>query len=147
MRTLERDVAGLTANNPYAGGTQKIANYLADPTEEAILHMVNADPARTPTFAVFAKPDYYLSTSPKCTTAAQCVTIDNGFAWDHGDYAAEINTNYVGFVGPGVKHLGLDGHGAERRPELRRAEQRPGGRRRQRHHRHLGRRDRHPADR
>jgi hypothetical protein len=109
VRQLERDVSGLTANNPYAGGTQTIANYLADPTEEAILHMVNADPGRTPTFAVFAKPDYYLSTSPKCTTAAQCVAIDNGFAWDHGAYAAEINTNYVGFVGPGVKNLGLDG--------------------------------------
>ena len=38
VRTLERDVAGLTANNPYAGGTQKITNYLADPAEEAILH-------------------------------------------------------------------------------------------------------------
>ena len=59
VRTLERDVASLTANNPYAGGTQKITNYLADPTEEAILHMVNADPARTPTFALFAKPDYF----------------------------------------------------------------------------------------
>jgi len=109
VRKLERDVSGLTANNPYAGGTQKITNYLADPAEEAILHMVNADPARTPTFAVFARPDYYLSTSPKCTTAAQCVAIDNGFAWDHGDYAAEINTNWVGFVGPGVKNLGVDG--------------------------------------
>ena len=64
VRTLERDVAGLTANNPYAGGTQKIANYLADPAEEAILHMVNADPARTPTFALFAKPDYFLSPRP-----------------------------------------------------------------------------------
>ena len=37
------------------------------------------------------------------------MTIDDEYAWDHGDYAAEINTNYVGFVGPGVKHLGLDG--------------------------------------
>ncbi len=51
VRTLEHDVAGLTATNPYAGGSQNIANYLADPAEEAILHMVNADPARTPTFA------------------------------------------------------------------------------------------------
>ena len=52
VRTLERDVGGLTAANPYAGTTQKIANWLADPAEEAILHMVNADPARTPTFAM-----------------------------------------------------------------------------------------------
>ena len=109
VRTLERDVSGLTANNPYAGGTQKIANYLADPAEEAILHMVNADPARTPTFALFAKPDYYLQTGPTTCPAAGCVTINTGFAWDHGDYAAEINTNYAAFAGPGVKHLGLDG--------------------------------------
>ena len=68
VRTLERDVAGLTAANPYAGTTQKIANYLADPAEMAILHMVNADPARTPTFALFAKPDYFLT--PAWPTAA-----------------------------------------------------------------------------
>ena len=61
MRTFERDVASLTAANPYTGTTQQITNYLADPTEEAILHMVNADPARTPTLAMFAKPDYFLS--------------------------------------------------------------------------------------
>jgi len=117
-RTFERDVASLTAYNPYAGKSQAIANYLADPTEEAILHMVNADPARTPTFAEFAKPDYYLQQgSATCDDSvtgtnddtADCVTIDDEYAWDHGDYAAEINTNYVGFVGPGVKHLGLDG--------------------------------------
>ena len=118
-RTFERDVSGLTAYNPYAGQTQPIANYLADPTEEAILHMVNADPARTPTLAEFAKPDYYLEqgsatcndsvTGTSASDTSDCVTIDDEYAWDHGDYAAEINTNYVGFVGPGVKHLGLDG--------------------------------------
>jgi hypothetical protein len=116
-RTFEHDVAGLTAFNPYAGQTQPIANYLADPAEEAILHMVNADPARTPTLAEFAKPDYFLSqgsatcTNTTGTSSADCVQQNTGFAWDHGDYAAEINTNYVGFAGPGVKHLGLDGSG------------------------------------
>jgi hypothetical protein len=110
VRTLEHDVAGLTATNPYAGGSQNIANFLADPAEEAILHMVNADPARTPTFALFAKPDYFLSSGgTSCGTS--CVTQNTGFAWDHGDYAAEINTTYVGYAGPGVKHLGLDGSG------------------------------------
>jgi hypothetical protein len=121
VRTFDRDIASLTAFNPYAGATQKIANYLADPTEEAILHMVNADPARTPTLAEFAKPDYYLeqTSTSTCNDAvtgtsasafpADCVTVSPSFAWDHGDYAAEINTNYVGFAGPGVKQLGLDG--------------------------------------
>jgi hypothetical protein len=123
VRTFDRDVASLTAVNPYAGGKQQIANYLADPTEEAILHMVNADPARTPTLAEFAKPDYYLqqgnATCDATTTGtaasdypADCVTVNPGFAYNHGDYAAEINTNFVGFAGPGVKHLGLDGSGA-----------------------------------
>src|SRR5262249_56542609 len=61
VRTLERDTGGLTAANPYTGTTQPITNYLADPTEEAILHMVNAHPARTPTVPMFARPDHFLS--------------------------------------------------------------------------------------
>ncbi len=116
VRTFEHAVAGLTADDPYTGNpNEKLADYLANPVEEAILHMVNADPARTPTLAMFANPDYYLETgSTSCTASGLggCVTQDDEYAWDHGDYAAEINTNYVGFVGPGVRHLGLDGPAA-----------------------------------
>ncbi len=111
VRQLEHDVAGLTNANPYTGTTQPITNYLADPTEMAILHMVNADPARTPTLTMFAKPDYFLSPG-KTTCSGSCVTQNTGFAYDHGDYAAEIDTNYLGLVGPGVKHLGVDGTAA-----------------------------------
>ena len=115
VRTLEHGVAALTAANPYTGTTQDITNYIADPAEEAILHMVNADPARTPTFAMFAKPDYYLyNGSATCTGA--CVQQVTSYAYDHGDYAAEINTNYVGFAGPGVRQLGLDGPAADQGP-------------------------------
>ncbi len=110
VRTLEHDVASLTSANPYTGTTQPIANYLADPTEEAILHYVNADAARTPTFSLFAKPDYYLSTG-SATCSPSCVSQSPSFAYDHGDYAPEIDTNWVGFVGPGVENLGLDGSG------------------------------------
>ncbi|HET9897668.1 MAG TPA: hypothetical protein VFQ44_22280 [Streptosporangiaceae bacterium] len=110
VRSLEHLTAGLTADNPYTGTNQPITNFLADPTEEAILHMVNADPARTPTFAMFAKPDYFLSTSNVTSCGSTCVTQTTGFAWDHGDYAAEIDTNFIGIAGPGVKHLGLDGN-------------------------------------
>src|SRR6266487_7183943 len=115
VRTLERDVAGLTAANPYTGTTQKIANYLADPAEMAILHMVNADPARTPTFALFAKPDYFL-TPGLANCSSPCVSVNSGFAYNHGDYAAEINTNYTAFAGPGVRPLGLDGTTAANGP-------------------------------
>ena len=114
VRTLERDVSGLTAANPYTGTTQKITNYLADPAEMGILHMVNADPARTPTFALFAKPDYFLT--PGSATCSPCVTQNTNFAYNHGDYAAEINTNYLGLAGPGVRHLGLDGTSAANGP-------------------------------
>lgn len=112
VRQLERDVAGLTNLNPYTGTTQNIANYLADPTEEAILHMVNSDPARTPTFALFAKPDYYLCNPARSCPTSSSVTINSGFAYDHGDYAPEINTDWLGIVGPGVAARGVDGPGA-----------------------------------
>lgn len=116
VRSLERAVGSLTASNPYATpSTQPITNYLADPTEQAILHMVNADPARTPTFAMFGKPDYFLTPGPG-TCSPSCVTQNTGFSWDHGAYAAEINTNFVGVVGPGVAQLGLDGSGASKGP-------------------------------
>jgi hypothetical protein len=116
VRQLERDVAGLTASNPYSGNAnEKIANYLADPTEEAILHFVNADPARTPTFTMFAKPDYFVQPgAANCTTA--CVSVNNGFAYNHGDYAAEINTTWLGLVGPGVANNGVDGLGPSKGP-------------------------------
>jgi len=111
VRQLERDVASLTANNPYSGNThEKITNYLANPLEEGILHMVNADPARTPTLALFAKPDYYLSAGGT-SCSGPCVQQNSGFAWDHGDYAAEINNNWVGYAGPDVRRLGVDGFG------------------------------------
>ncbi len=108
VRTLERDAGALTAANPYTGTTQPITNYLADPTEEAILHMVNADPARTPTFAMFARPDYFLS-SGAANCSSPCVSVNPAFAYNHGDYAAEIDTNFFGVAGPGVKNLGVDG--------------------------------------
>jgi len=116
VRTLERDTGALTAANPYTGTTQPITNYMADPTEEAILHMVTADSARTPTFTMFARPDYFLSTGAADCGGGPCVTQNPGFAWDHGDSAAEINTNFVGIAGPGVKNLGLDGSAADAGP-------------------------------
>ena len=146
VRTLERDVAGLTANNPYAGGTQKITNYLADPAEEAILHMVNADPARTPTFALFAKPDYYLHDGGTTCPAAGCVTVNTRVRLGSRRLRRRDQHELRRLRRPRRQAPRPGRPGGRTRPELRRAEQRPGGRRRQRHHGHLGRRDRHPAD-
>ena len=106
-RTFEHGVAALTAVNPITGKTDTITNYLADPVEMRLLHMVTADPARTPTFTLFADPNYFLfAGAPNCNSP--CVTEQPGFAWNHGDVAPDINTTWLGIVGPGVRHLGVD---------------------------------------
>ncbi len=104
-RTFEQATAQLTALNPITGATDTIANFQADPVEEQILHMVTADPARTPTFTLFANPDYFLfAGAPNCTSP--CVTIGAGFAWNHGDVSPDINRTWLGIVGPGVERAG-----------------------------------------
>jgi len=106
-RNLERAVGRLTATNPISGAHESITNYLADPVEMNLLHMITADPARTPTFTMFAKPDYYLFTGkPNC--ASPCVYEDPTFAYIHGDLSPDINTTWLGLVGPGVRNLGTD---------------------------------------
>jgi type II secretory pathway pseudopilin PulG len=110
VRQLERDVWNATAPDPYAGGgATPIAQFLADPVEEKALHMVNADPKRTPTFTMFGNPDFFFQTtnlSGGCTGSTVCV--NPGFAWNHGDVQDEIANTWVGFVGPGVQGGGID---------------------------------------
>ena len=49
-------------NDVYDGNVQEnLAQYEADPTVEQLLHFVNADANRTPSFTVFPKPDYFLT--------------------------------------------------------------------------------------
>ena len=106
-RTFERATGKLTAANPITGKTDTLTNYLADPVEMNLLHMITADPARTPTFTMFADPDYFLfAGAPNCSSP--CVTEQPGFAWNHGDVAPEINTTWLGLVGPGVQNKGVD---------------------------------------
>jgi hypothetical protein len=107
LRTLERTVVNQTVTNPFTGATEPYANYLADPIEMKVLHMITADPARTPSFTLFAKPDYFLFTGdPNCDQP--CVAVNPGFAWNHGTVSPDINDTWAGFVGPGVKMLGVD---------------------------------------
>ena len=89
--------------------------------------MVNADPARTPTLAMFAKPDYFLHDWFARPARRRASRQNTGFAYDHGDYAAEIDTNYFGIAGPGVRSTsGVDGSAACGRAELGRRGQRAG---------------------
>jgi hypothetical protein len=107
-RKFARALDGLTAVSPITGNTDKISQFLADAVEMKILHMVTADPARTPTLVMFADPNYFLfAGAPNCNSP--CVTENPGFAWNHGDVQPEIVTTWLGMVGPGVRDDGVDG--------------------------------------
>ena len=108
VRTLERTAARLTAPDLATGKTVRLTNYLADPVELGLLHMVTGDSKRTPTVALFANPDFWLSSgSASCGTS--CVSEPaGGDAWNHGDVAPAINTTWLGMVGPGVANAGVD---------------------------------------
>jgi hypothetical protein len=109
VRQLERDVWNATAPDPYAGGDVKIAEFLADTVGEKALHMINADPKRTPTFTMFGNPDFFFQTTNLgglCSGSTVCV--NPGFAWNHGDVQEEIANTWAGFVGPGIQAGGID---------------------------------------
>ena len=118
-RNLEREMSQLSWLNPYTGAVQhNIMVALADKTEMKTLHMVTADPFRTPTFTPFADPDWFFfatggATPTPCATPADCASIpartSQSFAWNHGDIQDEIASTWAGYVGPGVKNMGDTG--------------------------------------
>jgi hypothetical protein len=108
VRALERTAAKLTAADLATGKTVPVTNYLADPVEMKLLHMITGDPKRTATLALFANPDFWLS-SGSASCGASCVSEPSGGdAWNHGDVAPSINTTWLGLVGPGVTHQGVN---------------------------------------
>jgi hypothetical protein len=109
LRTLERSVAGLNAIDPYAGPTAApVFVRLADAVGQKTLHMVNSDPARTPSFTAFGNPDYFVTAAATGPSCGSNPCIDYHFAWSHGDVQPEIATTWVGFVGPGFANNGVD---------------------------------------
>ena len=112
-------MAAAKAIDPYqSSSATPVALYLADKVGEKTLHMVTADPQRTPSFTLFANPDYFLTagrTSAGAPTKFNCpdsahqafVCIDYHFAWSHGDATEDIGRTWLGMAGPGVKHLGI----------------------------------------
>jgi hypothetical protein len=107
-RTFERATSKLTGTNFYTGDlTQPLTIGMADPVQMNLLHMITADPARTPTFTWFAQPDYFLfAGAPNCN--APCVQEQFGFAWNHGDVTPDITNTWLGMVAPGVANVGVD---------------------------------------
>jgi len=101
---LARDAWALTSYDPYSKKTVNLFTKMADPLEELALHMVNADPSRTPTLTLFGNPDFFFQSSD-CNGVHVCV--NPAFAWNHGDVQDEIARTWLGLVGPGVKHAGI----------------------------------------
>jgi hypothetical protein len=110
VRGLEQASKHIEAVSPITGETDRITNFLAGAAAMRNLHMLTGDPRRNPTFTLFANPDYFLCVTsfpcqPKGATGA---TENPAFAWNHGDFAPDINTTWLGLVGPGVRHQGVN---------------------------------------
>ena len=111
-RDLEKAMSDITLTNPYSNQQQKLFVAMADPVEEQLLHMVTADPQRTPTFTPFAEGDYFLSASsaaacpgndPNACLTTAVTNPNSSFAWNHGGVQPEIRTTWIGWVGPGIQ--------------------------------------------
>jgi hypothetical protein len=118
VRDFERRMAGLVVHNAVDGRDESLINYFADPVEMRLLHMITADPTRTPSFVAFGGPVYYISTGyADCqqgqTSPAPVIECAPSFgedAWIHGTFDNKINQSWLGMAGPGVLHLGFDDH-------------------------------------
>src|ERR1700751_6025457 len=101
-RQLERDFGTAQVFDSYDNATENLTQYEVDPEVEQLLHFVNADPNRTPSFTIWPKGDFFLTSGvnaiaatstkpavfdgcPAGTTAATAstkwVSASNGFAW------------------------------------------------------------------
>jgi hypothetical protein len=66
---------------------------------------------------------FFDAASPACTTstnpAADCVTVNHAFAWNHGYYSPDIDITWSSFAGPGVGSRGVDGPQPADSPEVK----------------------------
>jgi hypothetical protein len=119
-RNFGRALSKLTAVNPITGASNNLNVAVADPVGMKALHMITADPQRTPTLTWFAHPDYFFfAAAANC--ALPCVFIpppsNFTFAWNHGSIDPEIATTFLGIVGPGVRNNGDDATWADHTDE------------------------------
>jgi hypothetical protein len=73
--------------------------------------MQTTDPLRTPTFTDFANPTYFYQTGscPAGSTSPGCPVVNPAFSWNHGGDQPEVDTTWLGYVGPTLRHLGETG--------------------------------------
>jgi len=115
VRKLEREMSQLSWLNPYSGVVEgNIMVAQADHVGMKALHMITADPMRTPTFTPFADPDWFFfaTSGGVCVQPSDCAFIpgrtSQSFAWNHGDIQDEIASTWVGYVGQGIDGNRID---------------------------------------
>ena len=61
------------------------------------------------TLTLFGDPSFFFQSSCDSGASTQpgCPLQDPGFAWNHGDIQPEIATTWQGWVGPGIRNLGV----------------------------------------
>ena len=116
VRNLEREMGHLNWLNSYTGVVENnIMVAQVDHVGMKTLHMITADPFRTPTFTPFADANWFFfaTGATACATPDACAFIpartSQSFAWNHGDIQNEIATTWIGYVGQGVEKIGIDG--------------------------------------
>jgi hypothetical protein len=101
LRKFERATSQLTAVSPITGDTDTLTRFLVDHPAMGLLHMLTADPLRTPSFIMFGDPDYFF------LTFGPDAAENPGFAWNHGGVDPKINVTFLGLIGPGVRAQGV----------------------------------------
>jgi hypothetical protein len=116
VRQLERDVGSLKLTNQINGQSEPVLEHIADRADERILHMINSDPARTPTFTLFGNPAFYYQeespfgyTCPEPAGPPGCPVVNGEYAWNHGGDQPEVGNTWLGLVGPTIRQLGQTG--------------------------------------
>jgi hypothetical protein len=135
VRQFERDLSNATYTDPYTSSTTHVVNQAADHAELSALHMVTADPLRTPTEVAFSPGANFVNSVPAAgafnsststvlsdpttnafngcnaisTTPVPSACSESTFTYVHGDFAPETNNTWAGLVGPGVLNLGAYG--------------------------------------
>jgi hypothetical protein len=57
---------------------------------------------------MFGNPNFWLSSGPASCGKSCFSEPAGGDAWNHGTISPQINTTWLGMVGPGVAHLGVN---------------------------------------
>jgi hypothetical protein len=110
VRQLQQDLGKLTLVDARTDLSVPATQHIADAVDQSILHMQTTDPLRTPTFTDFGNPTFFFQTGgcPSGTTPG-CPVVNPAFAWNHGGDQPEVDTTWLGMVGPTVRHLGETG--------------------------------------